>query len=267
MEKFLESIGAKATDLCIKVLIALIVVGVGFKIIKILSKSMKKKHKFSKLDESTKGFLISFINNSLKCIVIIIAIGILGIPTSSIITVIGSCGIAIGLALQGGLSNIASGIMILIFKPFKVGDYINTHTDEGTVIDISLFYTTLCTIDNRHVMIPNGVLSSSVIVNYTACKTRRIDLEIAVSYDTKIDKVKNIINKILDNHKLILKDKERVVRVMEHSDSAIIFAVKSWVNTDDYWNVRYDLLETIKEEFDKNNIEIPYNQLDIHMKK
>ena len=185
---------------------------------------------------------------------------------ASLVTIIGSCAVAIGLALQGGLSNIAGGLMILIFKPFKVGDFISTNGYEGTVKSITMFYTTIVTIDNRSVQLPNGNLSNSNIVNLTSNKERRVDIDLSVSYNSDIEKVKKVVNKVMDNHKLILQDKEKFIRLNKHEESALIFTLRAWVNTSDYWTVYFDLMEEIKNEFDKNNIEIPYNQLDVHMK-
>ena len=267
MEKYLEKIIDGAVDLGIKLVIALVIIGVGFKIANAIENKMRKRHKFEKLDESARGFIASFVGIAIKCLMVVIAISILDVPTSSIIAVVGSCGVAIGLALQGGLSNIAGGLMILIFKPFKVGDYIDTHSDEGTVKSISMFYTTLKTADNKLVMLPNGTLTNSTVVNLTGAKTRRVDIDLSVAYNTNINKVKKLVNTIIDKHELVLQDEEKVVRLKEHGDSALVFTVRVWVKTDDYWSVKFDLLEEIKDCFDKNKIEIPYPQVDVHMKK
>ena len=156
--------------------------------------------------------------------------------------------------------------MLIIFKPFKEGDYIEANGKEGKVNNINIFYTTLTTPDNKEISMPNGILSNSNITNYTYNPIRRLDIEISVSYNTKISKVKDIINKILEKSEYTLKDKENTVRLINHGDSALIFTVKTWVNNEDYWNAKFNLLEEIKEEFDKNKIEIPYPQLDIHQK-
>jgi len=256
----------KAFDLGIQLIIAILLLLIGFKIIKLIEKSLKKENKFTKLDKSVKSFMISIISITLKALLFVIAASIVGIPTTSFITIIGSCGVAIGLALQGGLSNLAGGLMILIFKPFKVGDYIESNGKEGTVKSITMFYTSLVTVDNKVVQIPNGTLSNNTIVNYSANNERRLDLEFNVSYDSKIDKVKKVINDVIDSSNLILKDKEKIVRLMKHSESSLTFAVKVWVKKEDYWNTMFELLENIKEAFDKNKIEIPYPQLDIHQK-
>ena len=262
----IERLLNKAFDLGVQLLIAIIVIMAGLKLIKILETKLKKENKFSKLDSSVKGFVISILSISLKALLLVVAASIVGIPTTSFITIIGSAGVAVGLALQGGLSNLAGGIMLLIFKPFKVGDYIESEGRDGTVKAITMFYTIITTPDNKEIHLPNGNLLNNEIVNYSANPTRRLDLEFNVSYDTKIDKVKKVINDVIYNTEYVLKDKDKIVRVLKHSDSSITYAVKVWVKSEDYWNTHFDLQENIKNAFDKNKIEIPYPQLDIHQK-
>lgn len=256
----------KAFDLGIQLVIALLVLFIGFKIINIIEKRLKKEHKMSKLDASVKSFLISLLCISLKIMLFIVAASIVGIPTTSFITILGSAGIAIGLALQGGLSNLAGGVMILIFKPFKVGDFIESGDKMGTVKSITMFYTNLVTPDNKVIHLPNGTLSNNTIINYSANPTRRLDLEFNVSYDTKIDKVKKVINEVFDKSKYILQDNERTIRLSKHADSSLTFVARGWVKSENYWDALFELEEEVKEAFDKNNIVIPYPQLDIHQK-
>ena len=256
----------KAFDLGVQILIAVIVLIIGFKIVKILEKNLKKEHKMSKIDKSVKLFLISIMSISLKALLLVVAASIVGIPTTSFITILGSAGIAVGLALQGGLSNLAGGFMILVFKPFKVGDFIESNGYLGTVRSITMFYTNLLTPDNKVVHLPNGTLSNNTIINYNAKDERRLDLEFNVSYNTKIDKVKKVINEVIENSEYVIKDKENIVRLYKHADSSLTYAVKVWVKSVDYWNALYYFEEEVKEAFDKNNIEIPYPQLDIHQK-
>ena len=267
MEDIIKNLSIKSVDFVLQILIGLVLLIIGFRIINIIEKKLKKPHKFSKLDPSVKSFLISFTTISLKILLMVIFLSIIGVPMASLVTIIGSCAVAIGLALQGGLSNIAGGLMLLIFKPFKVGDFISTNDYSGTVKSITMFYTVVTTIDNKTIHLPNGSLSNSNIVNYTANKERRVDIDLSVSYSSNIDKVKEVINSIIDKHELILQDKEKFIRLNKHDESALIFTLRVWVKTEDYWNVYFDLMETIKKEFDKNNIEIPFNQLDIHMIK
>lgn len=256
----------KAFDLGVQIIIALIVLLIGFKIISIIEKNLKKENKLSKIDKSVKTFLISILSISLKIVLLLIAASIVGIPTTSFITLLGSAAVAIGLALQGGLSNLAGGVMILIFKPFKVGDYIETNGITGTVKSITMFYTNLTTLDNKEIHLPNGNLTNNTITNYSANEERRIDLEFNVSYDSDIEKVKKVINEVIKESKYALKDKEHIVRLKKHADSSLTFDVKVWIKNENYWNAFYDLEEQIKKAFDKNNIEIPYPQLDVHQK-
>lgn len=267
MENVLKNLTSSASDFLIDLLVALVVLLIGFRIIRFIEKSLKKESKLSKIDQSVKGFVVSFISIALKILLFVIILTIVGVPAATLVTVIGSCGVAIGLAMQGGLSNIAGGLMLLIFKPFKVGDYIAVDSLEGTVKSITMFYTTITSGDNKMIQLPNGNLSNSNIVNYSSCKTRRVDLNISASYDSDIKKVKDVINKIINEHELILKDEDIVVRLKEHGDSALIFVVRVWTKSEDYWNVYYDLVEQIRESFDKNKIDIPYPQLTVHLNK
>lgn len=266
MENILKNLSEKSFDLVIKILVGLIVLIIGFKIVSVIENKLKKTHKLSRIDASVKTFLISFMTISAKIMLIVIFLSIIGVPMASLVTIVGSCAVAIGLALQGGLSNIAGGLMILIFKPFKVGDYISAGGFDGTVKSITMFYTVITTIDNKVIQLPNGNLSNNNIINFSANKTRRVDIDLSVSYDSDIDKVKKVVNKIIDAHELIIQDKEKLIRLKAHDSSALVFTLRVWVNTPDYWPVYFDLMETIKKEFDKNGIEIPYNQIDVHMK-
>ena len=266
MDEIIKNLSNKSIDFLLKILAGLIILIVGFKIINIIENKLKKPHKYSRLDQSVKTFLISFTTISLKILLTVIFLSVIGVPMASLVTIVGSCAVAIGLALQGGLSNIAGGLMILIFKPFKVGDFISVNGNEGTVKSITMFYTTITTIDNKTIQLPNGNLSNSNITNYTANEERRIDINLSVAYNTDINKVKKVVNSVIDKHKLILQDKEKTIRLSKHDESCLVFTLRVWVETINYWPVYFDLMEQIKEEFDKNNIEIPFNQLDIHMK-
>ena len=267
MDKLLDKLNDLWVNAGLTVVYVLLILIVGGRLIKLITKAITKIKGFNKLDKSVASFLISFMKITLNILLWVIIAGVIGIPSTSIITLIGSAGVAIGLALQGGLSNIAGGLIILIFKPFKVGDFIDTHTDSGTVKDISIFYTTLITPDNRIVSIPNGNLANSPSVNYSNQKERRLDIDMDVSYDNNIDDVKKCIKKVLDKEKRINKEKDVFVRVTNYKDSSICYTVRVWVDKDLYWDTRFDLLENIKKEFDKEKISIPYNQLDVHIDK
>ena len=267
MEKYLDKLTNIGIDFGIKLLTALVVLIIGCKIINLLVKFLKKDHKHSKLDASVKNFMVSFVNVALKVLLFVTVLGILGIPMTSLITILGSAAVAIGLALQGGLSNLAGGLLLLIFKPFKIGDYIETMGHEGVVKSISLFYTTITTIDNRVVQIPNGGLSNSTITNYSAMKTRMINQIISVSYNSDIDKVKKVIEETIKRNEYLLKEEPILIRVKTHNTSSLDFTVRFWVNTENYWNAYFDFMEQVKKSFNKNNIEIPYQQMDVHITK
>jgi len=267
MEKLLEKLNELWVDAGLKLIYVIVIWFVGSKLIKLVLKLLRKGRLFNKLDKSIASFLQSFINVTLYVILVITIASIIGIPSTSIITLLGSAGVAIGLALQGGLSNIAGGIIILVFKPFKVGDFIDTHVDSGTVKSISLFYTTLVTIDNSIISIPNGNLANSPMVNYSKEKERRLAINLDISYNNDIELVKKTINDILNKEKRINKEKEVFVRLTDYKDSSMLYTIRVWVNSSDFWNVKFDLLEKFKYEFDKNNIQIPYNQLDVHFDK
>ena len=268
MEKMLEKLIEGGTDLCIKLVISIIILLIGNKIIKVVENMLKKEKKFSKLeDPSVKSFVISFITISLKLLLFVTVLSIIGIPMTSLITILGSCAVAVGLALQGGLSNLAGGIMLLIFKPFTIGDYIEANGKEGTVKSISLFYTTIVGIDNVVTQLPNGTLSNSNITNYNACKKRMLNITYDVSYDSDIDKVKKVLQEVIDEEDKIIKDDPIRIAVKSHNDSSIGIVFRAWTLTSDYWDVYFRVMENVKKKFDKNGIEIPYPQMDVHMKK
>ena len=267
MEKLLDKLNDLWVDAGLKLIYVIVILIVGGKLIKIVTKLITKGRGFNKLDKSVSSFLLSFIKITLNIILLITIAGIIGIPSTSIITLLGSAGVAIGLAMQGGLSNIAGGLIILIFKPFKVGDFIDTHTDSGTVKNISLFYTTLITPDNRIISIPNGNLANSPSVNYSKENNRRLDIDLDISYNNSVDEVKKCLNSIIKKEKRINKEKEIFIRLTEYKESSIKYTIRVWVDKNDYWDTRFDLLENIKNEFEKEGILIPYNQLDVHIDK
>ena len=267
MEKLLDKLNELWVDAGIKLIYVIVILVVGGRLIKLVTKLITKSRGFNKLDKSVASFLLSFIKVTLNVILLITIASIIGIPSTSIITLLGSAGVAIGLAMQGGLSNIAGGLVILVFKPFKVGDFIDTHTDSGTVKNISLFYTTLISPDNRTVSIPNGNLANAPLVNYSNQPLRRLDIDLDVSYNNSIDEVKKSIMSVLKKEKRIDQEKEVFIRLTEYKDSSMRYTIRVWVNKDDYWEVKFDLLEQIKKSFDKDGISIPYNQLDIHLDK
>ena len=267
MEQTLRNLLETVINQGVEILIALVILFVGFKVSKVLIKFIRKGRGFNKLDKNVQTFTISFISISTKILVILIVAGIVGIPTASLITIIGSAGVAVGLALQGGLSNVAGSLLILINKPFQIGDFVEAGGCSGTITNITMFYTELSTVDNKKVVIPNGQLTNQTIINYSSNDERQLDLKFGVSYESDIEKVKKVIAESLQNIESINKEKDILVRVLEFADSAIIFRVRAWVKTEDYWDAYYDVEESVKKSFDKNNIEIPFNQIDVHMKK
>lgn len=249
----------------LKLLWALVVFVVGYNVIKAFRKWFKGSKKLDHMDTGLRSFLSSFFGIALYAVLAIVVATILGIPATSFITILASCGVAVGLALQGSLSNVAGGIMILLFKPFRIGDFIEAAGESGTVKEITIVYTILKTGDNKIVTVPNGTLTNSTIKNYSAEKLRRVDMTFNVAYSSDIDKVKGILSETLSAHPCTLSDPEPVVRLSAHGDSSLTFVARVWCENADYWTVYFDVTEKVKEEFDKNGIEIPYQQIDVHV--
>lgn len=266
LEQLLKNVVDLATGFGVKIVIALAIVIVGFKLIKVFLKYIESGKIFQKVDASFKSFAVSFFSIALKIILLITVASYLGVPMTSMITVLGSAAVAIGLALQSSLSNIASGIMIVFFKTVSVGDYVENGSFGGTVIQIGLFSTVLNTPDNVHITIPNSQLTSSAVKNYSAEDTRRVDVDFTVSYDSDVEKVKTILLKVAGVTEGVLEDPAPVVYMTEHGDNAIKFQLRTWCENANYWDVKFQLLENVKRTFDAANIEIPYPQLDVHMK-
>lgn len=246
---------------------ALAVLVIGLFIIKRLAMRLEKVMKKSSVDDNLKPFLCSILNIGLRIVLVMMIIGILGIDTSSFIAVLASLGFAIGLAFQGSLSNFAGGVLLLVTKPFKVGDVIETNDVLGIVAGIKILYTEINTFDNKTIFVPNGSLANSAITNYTKNETRRVDFKFNVGYESNIGKVKKVLNKIIANHELIFPDPEPFIKLFEHGNNELVFVVRVWTKTEDYWTVYYDLMERVKEEFDKEKINIPYPQMDVHIRK
>jgi small conductance mechanosensitive channel len=238
---------------------------VGLKVIKWLKKWIRTSPSLDKIDSSLRSFAVSFLSVVLYAILFVTSLMILGVPATSFIAVLTTCAAAIGLALQGSLSNFAGGIMILLFKPFKVGDYIEAAGESGTVSEISVVYTELLTLDNKRITIPNGTLTNSVIENYSSEDLRRVDLTFNTSYDCDMETVKSVINKVIENNPKALKNPEPFVRLSAHNDSALTYTVRIWCKNADYWDVNFDTIENVKKAFDENGITIPYNQIDVHV--
>lgn len=264
-DQLLNTIMALMTSIGFKLLGAILVLFVGLKLIKWFKTWLKTTPKLEKLDSSLRSFLVSFSSIVFYIMLVITVAMILGVPVTSFITILASCGVAIGLALQGSLSNFAGGLMILFFKPFKVGDYIEAVGESGKVEEISVVYTVLLTPDNKKITIPNGTLTNSVIENYSSEDTRRVDFTFNTGYECDIEKVKEIIFKIISEHPAALKEPDPFVRLSAHSESSLTYSARVWCKSDDYWNLYFDTLEAVKKSFDENNISIPYPQIDVHV--
>lgn len=265
MEALMKFLFDTIASLGTKIIVSLIVLIVGRKVIKFIKKWIKTSHKMEKVDAGVRTFLSSFASVGLNVLLFITIAMVLGVPTTSFITALASCGVAIGLALQGALGNLAGGIMILVFKPFEVGNYITTPDAAGTVSKITIMYTFLTTPDNKVITIPNGTLTNSVVENYSAVENRRVDVVFSASYDSDVDKVKGILADIIAKDERILKEPAPFARLTKHGESGLEYTVRVWCKSGEYWNVNFDLIENVKKAFDENGIKIPYPQMDVHI--
>ena len=266
LDTLVQRMSEKGIDLLLQLLLAIVIWIVGSYLIKTFKKVMIKSMEKKGVDPSLKSFLGSLITAVLYVMLVIITISTIGVQTSSLVAVLGAAGLAIGLALQGSLSNFAGGVLIIIFRPFNVGDFIEMGSMSGTVKEIQIFQTFLDTPDNKRVVIPNGQLSNNSLINYTRTPTRRIDMKFSVGYNSDIKLVRNLIEEIINKNGFVLKDHEILVRLETLADSSMIFVVKVWALNENYWDVYYDITENIKNNFDKNGIEIPYPKMDVNIK-
>ncbi len=255
-------------DFLVKLILAIIVLLVGRRIIKAVRKLIRKFLSRTTWDEGVKQFLDNLCNVALHFILIMAVLGKFGITASSVIAVIGSVGLSVGLALQGTLSNFAGGVLILILKPFKVGDYIveDTHGNEGTVIEIQLFYTKLLTVENKTIILPNGDLSNTSLTNITQQDKRRINITVGISYKADIRLAKSVIEELVKAESKRIAEEEYNIFVDSLGESAVNLGIRMWVKMDDYWDTRWRLIENIKYAFDENGIEIPFPQVAVTMK-
>ncbi|MAD42773.1 MAG: mechanosensitive ion channel protein MscS [Arcobacter sp.] len=247
------------------ILMALVVFLVGKWIVRrITNLLVSVLRKINGMDETLVKFLENIVYYILMIVVILAALSELGIETTSFMAILGAAGLAIGLALQGSLGNFASGVMIILFKPFKVGDVVTAAGVTGSVQEVSIFNTIMITPDNQKIIVPNSAITNDSITNINANPTRRVDLVVGIGYDDDIKKAKNVLNSIVEADERVLKEKGITVAVSELADSSVNFVVRAWVNTPDYWAVKFDLTETIKITFDNEGISIPYPQQDVH---
>ncbi|MBP3578329.1 MAG: mechanosensitive ion channel [Lachnospiraceae bacterium] len=267
MEVVLTFITATLLPALIKILIALVIYWIGSKLIKFVLNLTGKAMEKANLDAGVQSFLKSALKIVLFVVLVFAIVSYLGIATTGIAALFASAGVTVGLALQGSLSNLAGGVLILVLKPFKVGEYIIACGAEGTVTSIEILCTKLLTVDNKVVIIPNGSLANSNITNVSREEFRRVDLVFGVAYESDLKLVKNLLQQIGDRHELALHDEAHPVTVFinEFGASSIDFGFRVWCKNSDYWTVKWDLMEKVKDAFDANNIEIPFNQLDVHM--
>ena len=265
--QFIENNIPNIISFWIKVLLALIFFFVGGKIIKWIRKIVRRSFERTGADTGVMQFVDSMLKFGLYALLIFMIATNFGVESSSVAALIASAGVAVGLALQGSLSNFAGGILILLLKPFAVGDYIAVTQEgiEGTVKEIQIFYTKMATVDNQTVVVPNSILTSNSLTNVTARPERKLDLKVGISYDADMKKAKQIVEDMLRSDPSVIQDEEIMVFVSDLADSAVIIGLRAWVKTEEYWATRWRLLEQIKTAFDEAQIEIPYNQLTVHM--
>ncbi len=251
----------------LKVIAAIIALIVGLWVIKIIVKALARIMEKREVDPSLRGFINSLTGILLKIMLIISVIGMVGIPMTSFIAILGAAGLAVGMALSGTLQNFAGGVMILIFKPFKVGDFIEAQGYMGTVSEIQIFISVLKTPDNKTILIPNGGLSTGSLVNFSSEDTRRVDFSFGIAYGDSYDDAKALLLKLIEKDERILKTPEPFIVLGALADSSVNITVRVWAKASDYWGVFFDMNEKVYKEFDKNGLHIPFPQLDVHLDK
>ena len=264
---YFENLIPDIISFALQVILAFLIYAISAKVIKWVVKLVRKTMERHEVDTGVVQFLTAIVRYGLYVVMLMTILSLFGVATTSVIAVLGSAGVAIGLALQGSLSNFAGGVLILLLKPFKVGDYIIQGGSEGTVYEISLFYTKLKTGDNKVVVVPNGTLSNNTIVNVSHMDRRRVDVVVGISYDADIRTAKDIIFKLAQNDPCRLPEEDAIVFVSDLAASSVDIGVRLWVKASDYWTVKWRLTESIKYAMDENNISIPYTQIDVQIKQ
>ena len=267
MKEFLNWLIPILRDIGLKLFLSALLFIVGRLAVRSTVKAIQNSKTVKKMEPTVAHFLINFVKVVLYVLLSVTIIAVLGVPMASVIAAIASAGVAIGLALQGALSNFAGGIMILLFHPFRVGDFIEVDGFSGTVSDIDVFYTFLKTADNKAVTVPNGNIMSNAVINYSVGGTRRVELTFQAAYGTDVNRVKALLLEEALRHELVLTDPEPFCRLTEQGESSLTFTLRVWTKVSDYWLVRFDLLETIHQRLVKEGIEIPFSQLDVHIKQ
>ncbi|MBR5250869.1 MAG: mechanosensitive ion channel [Clostridia bacterium] len=270
-EEIWESIKAWLTSTSLintvaRVIISLLILFISFKVINLIARRVEKLSQNKNADKTIVKTLANVIKVGLKIVVVMCLIGFLGIDTSGLTALITSLGVCVGLAVNGALSNLAGGVLLIFTRPFKVDDYIEAQGYEGTVLEIRITNTKIVTPDNKIIYIPNGALSTGVIINYSEENLRRVDLKYEIKKSDDFEKIKAVLDKVCQSHELVLKNPTHTIRIGEHGPSKLILYTRVWVKTEDYWTVYYDMQELVKKAFDENGIELPVEQLDVRVK-
>lgn len=265
--QFFTDLGRGILNAIPTILFAFLVLIVGIILCKLSVKILTRGMEHSKADITVAKFVRQCVKIILYVLLAVVVLSILGVPTTSIITVIGTAGVAIGLALQDSLSNVAGGFILLITKPFKIGDYINVNGVEGTVSQIAILHTRLDSASNQGIIIPNSQAATATVINNSANDTRRVDMKFSIAYEDDYEKARDVIQEILTSNEKVLADPAPTVRMLEHGASAIVIATRPWCRTEDYWDVYYDTTEQVRKAFIEHNISIPFDQLDVHVIK
>ena len=267
MKEFLMDLAAWATTKGIAIVIALLVLAIGWGIVSSISKKFKKGKYGKKMDPTVRNFVANFCNIGLKIILVVVVIVMMGVPEASIAAVLASAGVTIGLALQGGLSNIASGIILLITRPFSIGDFVTVAGESGTVTDINIYYTTILTPDNKTITVPNSAASTSNIVNFSVENKRRVDITVLVAYGTDTELVKSTLLEIANANEKVLRDPAPAAVLTTLTDRGVQFAIRMWADNADYWAVNGAVNEAIKASFEAKGISVPMTQVNLHQAK
>lgn len=263
--KMLSDLQTTGLDLGLNLLAAVVIFYVGRTIARVLTKGVRRLMESQSVDPILVSFVTSLVQWGLMGFVIIAAITKLGVQTASLVALIGAAGLAVGLALQGSLANFAAGVLIVLFRPYRVGDWVEAAGVAGSVVQVQVLTTILNTADNKQIVIPNGQIMSSIITNYNANSTRRVDMVIGVSYGDDIDKVRNTLRDVVYADSRVLRNPECQIAVSELAESSVNFVVRPWVQVADYWDVKFGLTEAIKKRFDQDGISIPFPQRDVHI--
>ena len=264
-DQAIELLQTKGVDFAINIVTALLIFYIGKWITSMLTRGLNKVMNKNDVDPTLTSFVSNLVRMTLMVFVIIAAITQLGVPSAQFVAVVGAAGLAVGLALQGSLSNFAAGVLIVLFRPYKVGDHVEAAGVAGTIEQVQILTTILKTPDNKQIVVPNGQIMNSIITNYSAKETRRVDMVVGVSYSDNLDKVAATIKELVDADERILKDPECMIAVSELADSSVNFVVRPWVKAADYWGVKFDLTEAIKKRFDEEGISIPFPQQDVYL--